>query len=78
MTIPEGLWASEIYERLSKGTKVPLKDYVAAAKDTKTLGLPAAAKGNVEGWLFPETYEFGPKDTAAQQLKIMVNQAKSR
>jgi len=76
VTIPEGLWASEIYERLSKGTKVPLKDYVAAAKDTKTLGLPAAAKGNVEGWLFPETYEFGPKDTAAQQLKVLVDQAK--
>lgn len=75
VTIPEGLWASEIYERLSKATGIPLKDYAAAAKDTEALELPAAAGGNVEGWLFPATYEFGPKDSAAQQLKTLVQQA---
>jgi len=75
VTIPEGLWASEIFERLSKGTGVPLKDYTAAAKDVEALGLPAAAKGKVEGWLFPSTYEFGPKATAAEQLKTLVDQA---
>ena len=35
-------------------------------------GLPAAAKGNLEGYLFPSTYEFPAKSTAAQQLKTMV------
>lgn len=75
VTIPEGLWASEIYERLSKATGVPLKNYTAAAKDAKALGLPAAAKGNPEGWLFPSTYEFGPKATATEQLATMVDQA---
>lgn len=75
VTIPEGLWASDIYARLSKATGVPVKDYERAAKNTKALGLPAAAKGNVEGWLFPSTYEFPKKSTAADQLKVMVTKA---
>ena len=36
---------------------------------------PAVAKGNVEGYLFPATYEFPAKATATQQLKIMVAKA---
>ncbi|MBK6886392.1 MAG: endolytic transglycosylase MltG [Tetrasphaera sp.] len=74
VTIPEGLWASEIYQRLSKASGIPIKDYQTAAKETKALGLPSAAKGNVEGWLFPSTYEFEKKSTAAEQLTIMVAQ----
>ncbi len=72
VTIREGLWKNEIFAALSKGTGVPVADYAAAAKDAKALGLPAAAKGNVEGYLFPSTYEFPAKATAAQQLKTMV------
>ena len=75
VTIPEGLWASEVYERLSKASGIPIKQYQAAAKDTKALGLPKAANGQVEGWLFPSTYEFGPKASATEQLKTMVDQA---
>lgn len=74
-TIPEGLWASEVFALLSKSTGVPAADYAAAAKDTAALGLPAAAKGNVEGYLFPSTYEFPAKATAAAQLKTMVAKA---
>lgn len=72
VTIREGLWASEVYAALSKGTGVPVADYQAAAKDAAELGLPASAKGNVEGYLFPSTYEFPVKATAAQQLRTMV------
>lgn len=75
VTIPEGLWASDIYARLSKASGIPVKDYEKAAKDTKALKLPAAAKGNVEGWLFPSTYEFPKKSTATDQLKTMVAKA---
>lgn len=74
-TVPEGLWASEVFALLSKSTGVPAADYAAAAKDTAALGLPAAAKGNVEGYLFPSTYEFPAKATAAAQLKTMVAKA---
>jgi UPF0755 protein len=72
VTIREGLWKSEVFAALSKGTGVPVADYQAAAKDPAALGLPAAAKGNVEGWLFPSTYEFPTKATATEQLKTMV------
>lgn len=72
VTIPEGLWLSEILARLSKSTGIPLKEYQAAAKDTAALGLPASAKGNLEGYLFPATYEFPAKSTAREQLSSMV------
>ncbi|GAA2729936.1 endolytic transglycosylase MltG [Pedococcus aerophilus] len=72
VTIREGLWKNEIFAALSKGTGVPVAEYVKAAKDAKAIGLPAVAKGNVEGYLFPSTYEFPAKATATQQLKTMV------
>jgi UPF0755 protein len=75
VTVREGLWKSEVFAALSKGTGVPVAQYSAAAKDAAALGLPAVAKGNVEGYLFPATYEFPVKATAAQQLKTMVAKA---
>lgn len=75
VTVREGLWASEVYPILSKETGVPVAEYVKAAANPKALGLPAAAGGKVEGWLFPSTYEFPDKATATVQLKTMVAKA---
>jgi UPF0755 protein len=72
VTIREGLWVSEIIRVLSAGTGQPLADYALALKDPAMLGLPAAAKGNAEGYLFPSTYEFDASVTAADQLHAMV------
>lgn len=72
VTIREGLWKSETFAALSKASGLPVADYVAAAKDTVALGLPAEAKGNLEGYLFPATYEFAKGSTAADQLTQMV------
>ncbi|MEO7071018.1 MAG: endolytic transglycosylase MltG, partial [Nostocoides sp.] len=74
VTVREGLWAIEIYPILSKSTGVPVADYVAAAKNP-AIGLPASAKGNIEGYLFPDTYQFPEHATAVQQLTIMVKAA---
>ena len=71
-TIPEGLWASEIIPRLSKATGVPVKEYQAALKKPASLGLPEAANGKIEGYLFPSSYEFDKGTPAATQLKTMV------
>ncbi|MFV0462311.1 MAG: endolytic transglycosylase MltG [Nostocoides sp.] len=76
VTIREGLWAQEIYPILSKATGISVADYVAAAKDIEGIGLPASAKGNVEGWLFPSTYEFPDGSDAVEQLAMMVAQTK--
>ena len=73
-TIREGLWTSETFAALSKSTGVPVKEYEKAAKDTEAIGLPKEAKGNVEGWLFPSSYEFSDEATATEQLTTMVAQ----
>ncbi|NNG41271.1 endolytic transglycosylase MltG [Flexivirga sp. ID2601S] len=73
-TIREGLWVDEIFSRLSKATGVPLADYKKV--DPASLGLPAAANGKLEGYLFPSTYNFPKGATAQQQLKLMVDQGK--
>jgi UPF0755 protein len=71
-TVREGLWANETFEVLSKSTGTPVEEYAAAAKDPEAIALPAEAEGNVEGWLFPSTYEFADTATAAEQLSAMV------
>lgn len=73
-TVREGLWVPETFTVLSKSTGVPVEEYQAAAKDPEALGLPAEAEGDLEGWLFPSSYEFGEETTAAEQLSAMVAQ----
>ena len=72
VTLPEGLRLDETLKTLAKGTNHPLAQFEAALKDPSALGLPAYAKGNAEGFLFPATYEFGPQDTPAQMLAKLV------
>jgi UPF0755 protein len=75
VTIREGLWKTEVFAELAKQTGLPLADYEAAAKDAAALGLPAGAQGNIEGYLFPATYELPPKSTAVEQLQLMVQKS---
>jgi UPF0755 protein len=72
--VREGLTAAEIAGVLAKASGRPLGEYTKALKDAEALGLPDAAKGKAEGWLFPDTYEFETKATPAQQLAAMVTQ----
>ena len=76
LTVREGLRVGEIVALLAKNTGQPPADYTAALKDPETLGVPALAKGKVEGWLFPASYEFATTSTAEQQLSAMVAQTK--
>lgn len=72
ITIPEGLWRSEIYTKLSEGTDVPVADYEKAEKSAQ-LKLPDEAEGDLEGWLFPSTYEFDKDTSAVEQLNEMIS-----
>jgi UPF0755 protein len=61
VTLPEGLRLDETLQRLAKETKLPLKDYEQALKKRSgELGLPAYAKDNPEGFLYPATYDVQP------------------
>ena len=72
LTVPEGLRATQVLDRIAEQTPITRADLDAALKDPAALGLPAAANGNVEGYLFPATWDVNPDETAAQLLSGMV------
>ncbi|MFG3707606.1 endolytic transglycosylase MltG [Micromonospora sp. NPDC047670] len=81
VTIPEGRTAKNVYKLLSAETKIPVKEFEAAAKDPIALGVPdwwfkrtdgKKVKPSIEGFLYPDTYEIPPKATAETILKLMV------
>jgi UPF0755 protein len=82
VTIPEGSTANQVYDILAKATKIPVADFKEAGKDpakfniadfwfNRTDGQPR--KVSIEGFLFPDTYEFDPKASAADDLQQMVD-----
>ncbi|MDM7853418.1 endolytic transglycosylase MltG [Cellulomonas alba] len=71
VTVAEGLTAAQIYDKINATTLIPVKDLEKAATDPSAIGLPAQAKGKVEGWLFPATYDVEPGTSAADVLKQM-------
>jgi UPF0755 protein len=73
VTIPEGSRVKDILPKIASTTGLKLTALQAAAKDTKSLDLPAQAKGNLEGYLFPSTYEVEPDTTAEDLLRQMVD-----
>ncbi|HEY7272301.1 MAG TPA: endolytic transglycosylase MltG [Actinoplanes sp.] len=81
ITIPEGKTSFQVYALLSKATNIPENDFKAAAKDPEALGVPAfwfnrtdkqRVTKSVEGFLYPDTYEFPPDATATDILSTMV------
>jgi len=73
VTIPEGLRVSDTVAILAAKTKFSEAQFETALQDTAALGLPPYAKGNPEGYLFPSTYGFGPKEKPADMLRDMVD-----
>lgn len=73
VTVPEGLRVADTVAILAAKTKFSKAQFDQALQDTAALGLPPYAKGNPEGYLFPSTYAFGPKEQPADMLKAMVD-----
>ena len=72
VSFPEGVTSTTILERTSEGTGIPVEELRAIADDHASLGVPADAP-NIEGYLFPATYEFDPATPARDILQRMVN-----
>ena len=70
-TVPEGLRLSAQIDTLVKTTKIKRAAYEKALAQPKKLGLPAYAKNNPEGFLFPDTYELTEQATATSVLRQM-------
>ena len=74
VTIPDGMREADILPLLAQKTGIPLTQFKAAASNTAALGLPSYAQGKVEGYLYPDTYDLAPGETALKLLQTMVAQ----
>ncbi|MDR7086742.1 UPF0755 protein [Aeromicrobium panaciterrae] len=72
VTIPEGARVTTIITIIAKSTDISKKNVEAALDKPQSLGLPAEANNNPEGFLYPATYEVPPGSTATSLLKQMV------
>jgi uncharacterized YceG family protein len=75
VTLPEGLTVERTLARIAEETGRPVAEIQAAAADTAALGLPDYANGQLEGFLFPATYDVEPDDVPADILRGMVTRA---
>jgi UPF0755 protein len=75
LTVREGLRLSQILEQLSTATGRPLVEFERAAKDGRALGLPAYAKGALEGFAFSGTYDVSPTSSPDEILAAMVTRS---
>jgi UPF0755 protein len=81
VTIPEGKTAFQVYDILAKSSGIPVEEFKKAGADPEKLGVPdfwfnrtdeQKVTKSIEGFLFPDTYEFEPKATATEMLETMV------
>ena len=73
VTVPEGQRNSVVFAALSKGTGIPVKEFEAAAKDYRAIGVPENPAKSAEGYLWPGRYDIPEKATAKSILTMMVS-----
>jgi UPF0755 protein len=72
VVVPEGARVREVVKTIVAKTDITKSAVTAALANPKAIGLPAAAGGNPEGYLFPATYTVPPKLTALGLIRQMV------
>jgi UPF0755 protein len=82
VTLPEGITYLQAYDRLAEATGIPVAEFKKAGRDPQKLGVPAlwfkrtdgkkVDKANIEGFLYPATYELARDATATDVLKLIV------
>jgi UPF0755 protein len=79
VVIREGLPLWEMLPILSSGTGVPLDSLEAAVRDTTLLRRVGVPRGlpTLEGYLFPDTYDFPINISARQVVDLMVRRFES-
>ena len=69
VVVPEGARVRQIVKTIVDKTDITKKAVTAALANPEAIGLPAEAKGNPEGYLFPATYSVPPKRTPLGLIK---------
>ncbi|MFV2119739.1 endolytic transglycosylase MltG [Streptomyces sp. Act-28] len=77
LLIPEGWRAGQVYEAVDKALRLPPGTTRVEAAGAG-LDLPATARGNPEGFLFPATYPIDDTTTPRSLLRYMVTTAGER
>jgi len=73
-TIPEDLTIKEIAERLMKDRLIVEKEFMELAYDRDFLNTLGIKAKSIEGYLFPNTYDFDRSMSTRQIMKIMHSQ----
>jgi UPF0755 protein len=73
VTLREGLTVEQIVAHLAKETDFSRKQFQRVLARPASLGLPAYANGEPEGYLFPATYQIRPNATPKDILVMMVD-----
>ncbi len=74
VTIVEGQTVAQILEKTSSIVGTPVAEFEQALATPASIGLPAEAGGQAEGWLYATTYVFEPDETATSMLSAMIGQ----
>ena len=77
IVITEGMRATTIFARIAAQSDISITALKEAAKHPAHIGLPASAKGNLEGYLFPGSYDVNAQSTATSVLNQMISLAKA-
>lgn len=77
-TIPEGLRLTEIADRIAATGLVTKEELLAAMEDRTLLSELAVPAGSLEGYLFPETYQFSRPITAREILVAMAAEGRKK
>jgi UPF0755 protein len=72
VVVPEGLRFEKTVAKIEKGTDLTADQVKESLSRAGSLGLPSYAEGNVEGFLFPATYEFQPGVESDAVVKAML------
>ncbi|MGW8761311.1 endolytic transglycosylase MltG [Streptomyces sp. NPDC055815] len=78
LLVPEGWRAGQVYTAVDRALHLPEGTTRKAATGPGVLPLPAAARGNPEGYLFPATYPVLSTTTPTALLRFMVDTAGKR
>ena len=78
LTIPEGFALSAIEPLIARTLNVPAESVAAAVRDTVILHRLDIPTPTLEGYLFPDTYQFPDGATARDAVEAMVRQFEER
>jgi UPF0755 protein len=76
LTIPEGLTVEQTADRVAQVTTISAAEFMQAAGsgDYKVPVIPPERQDNLEGCLFPKTYELAVNESAREVVETLLNQ----